>query len=142
MGKKEKLLSDRHEREVAELLPGGYTTRASGSKDEKNDVNTVRNGEYFRYSVELKCTQARSFSVTKDLWDLTRQRAYEQSSESRPALGVRFYGPDGKYPGRPSQAVDTEVLVDLVVLELNDFVEILEKIRSLDEGTNRTREVT
>lgn len=137
---KQKKLSERHEREYAELLPGGYTTRASGSKEEKNDVHSERDGQYFSFSVELKCTQAKSFSVTKELWDLTRQRTFEKSDECRPALGVRLYGPDGSFPGRPTSENDTPVLVDLTVIDTNDFVEMLEKIRSLGEGTGSTGE--
>lgn len=125
-----KSLFDRHESEVAAILPRGNKTIASGAKYEKSDV--VRLGSW-GFLIECKSTQGIGFRITKGLWKLARKRAYDRSIDLRPALAVRFYG--------PTKTIDTTpVIHDLVTLDLEDFIELINEIDSLKEIVNGLRE--
>lgn len=122
-------LFGRHELEIAEQLPEGQLTIASGAKYEKSDVQVERSKStvWWRSLVECKCTQAKSFSITKELWDLVSNRVYERSAEMRPVLSIRFYG------SSKAQAQDVAVLTDLVVLDKDDWIELLQENYTLRE---------
>lgn len=115
---KDNTLDQRHEREIAETLPRGKQTIASGAKYEKSDV--VRLGKW-GFLVECKCTQSIGFRITKGLWKLARNRAYDRSMDLRPCLAIRFYG--------PTKLIEsTKVETDLAVLDWEDFIEMVTMI--------------
>lgn len=129
-----KRLFERHEAEVAGLLPRGRKTIASGSKYEKSDV--VRLGAW-GLLVECKSTQSAGFRVTRSLWKLARDRAYNRSVDLRPALAIRFYG--------PTKTIETtKVIHDLVIIDLEDFTELIHEIdalRAVKNGTELARTI-
>ena len=123
-------LDKRHERELAGLVPGGELTIASGAKHEKRDVQSRRSGsgeepDWWRFLYEAKCTQKKGYRVTAELWKEIEKDVLERSVEMRPALALRFYGESKHSIG------STPVLADLVLVDLNDFVELLEELRHL-----------
>jgi len=117
----DKTLSQRHEREFAEMIPGGAQVLASGAKLDKHDVRTATKGTWkFRY--ELKCTQKKGFRFTAEAWKKLKDYVYGRSSEERPAYALRFYGED------TDRIANTKVLADLVIVELDDWCELLEEL--------------
>lgn len=125
--------ADRHERDVAELF-GLRRVSGSGSGDERGDATKDRDGSYWRLNAEAKSTQQKGFRITQDLWEEVRNRAYEKSSEMRPALAVRFYGPqDAKY---------AEILHDLIVMDIDDVAELLEEREQLAAEVERLKRGT
>lgn len=117
-------LSSRHERHLADILPGGSRISGSGSKRKSHDVETkseVESWWLFRY--ECKCTQNKSYSFKRTEWEELVDHVYSSDAHERPAWAVRFYG-----PGEPDEA---PVLKDMVVVDLNDWVELLEELESL-----------
>jgi hypothetical protein len=112
---KDNTLDQRHEREIAETLPGAKQTIASGAKYEKSDVVRI---DKWGFLVECKCTQSLGFRVTRGLWKLARNRAYDRSVDLRPCLAIRFYG--------PTKLIETtKVEADLAVLDWEDFIEMV-----------------
>ena len=125
-------LAKRHEEYVASVIPGGAVTLASGAVLEKRDVDVQRDGTSFRPLVECKCTTSASYSVTQKLWSEIVEDTYNRSSEMRPSLATRFYGPF-------RQVQSTEVLADLITLDLNDFAELLVVLHELRAEVERLR---
>lgn len=129
MGHLNEKLFERHEREFAELVPGGTQTVASGAKLEKHDVRTTQSKWlrwwFFRY--ELKSTQKKSYSLKLQAWKDLVEYVTSRSAEERPVWAIRFYGES------VDRTSDTPVLADLVVLDLNDYVELIEELASLRE---------
>lgn len=105
-------MGDRHENDLVAAL-GGYKTRGSGAQwRDQMDGRLNRLVHRFAFAWDGKSTLARSISVTRAMW----AKAREQASGERPMLALRFY--------------DTEKLdvgLDLVVLSLDDFTELLER---------------
>lgn len=121
-----RVLSDQHEKDFAEVVPGGYQTVNSGATFGDRDVNTnLTDGTvWYQFVYELKSTQKGSYRLTLDDWNELVQDTYSRSSSMRPAWAIRFYG-------EPSRV--TPVKADLVVLDLDDFVEILSELTRLRE---------
>ena len=119
-------LSQRHEREFAEVIPGGTGTIASGAKLEKHDVRTNQSEEsrFWQFRYELKCTQKKGYRLTKEEWKKLKQYVYSRTSDERPAWAIRFYSEEDK--DRTSDVIIEE---DLVVVSLDDWVELLEELR-------------
>jgi Holliday junction resolvase len=80
--------SPKQERELATRY-GGRNTPASGSGDIKGDVR--KKGVY---RIEAKTTQAKSFSVTREMIDKIETHAL--SSGELPAIVIEFLDQDGK----------------------------------------------
>lgn len=115
-------LSERHEAHLADVIPGGTRVAGSGSKRESHDVSTPGGG-WWQFRYEAKATQKKSYSLKlADFKDLVND-VYSRSAEERPAWAVRYYG-----VGDPEVA---PVLQDLVVVDLNDWVELLEELGRL-----------
>lgn len=114
-------LAQRHEREFAEVIPGGETVIGSGSKLEKHDVSTSRYNGAWQFRYELKCTQQKGYRLTYKDWRDLVEYVYQNSSDMRPAWGIRYYNEDEKK------------LADLVVVDLNDWVELLDELTELRE---------
>lgn len=121
-------LSNRHERELAEIIPGVERTIASGAKLDKHDIRTLdtNTSRFWQFRYELKCTQKKSYSFKEAEWKDLVEYVYRNSSEMRPAWAVRFYENVDK-----ARAVDVPVKADLVVVDLNDWVELLEELEQL-----------
>lgn len=121
-------LSNRHEREIAKILPGAERTIASGAKLDKHDVRTLKtdSSRFWQFRYELKCTQKKSYSFKEAEWKELVEYVYRNSSDMRPAWAVRFYEDIDK-----SRAVDVPVKADLVVVDVNDWVELLEELEEL-----------
>jgi hypothetical protein len=117
------LLSRRQERHLADLIPHAETTPASGSRRESHDVQTRPNDTRWRFRYEAKQTQAASISFKLSAWQQLVNDTYSRGSEERPAWAIRF---DGKAEG-----IDVPVLQDLIVVDLNDWVELLEELEKL-----------
>ncbi len=104
-------MSDAHEAHLAEVL-GGKVMPGSGNQwNNQMDVRQSHHHLTFAIAADGKSTFGKSISVTREMWD----KAVEQSHGERAVLPLRFY--------------DTERLkvgIDLVVLSLDDFAELLE----------------
>ena len=125
-------LSDRHEAHLSEVVPGGARVAGSGSKRESHDVSTRSLTEswwLFRY--EAKCTQKKSYSFKEAEWRRLVEDVYSRDAHERPAWAVRFYGEGGE---------DAPVLKDLIVVDLNDWVELLEELETL-RGSQEAQQV-
>lgn len=121
-------LFNRHEKEFAALIPGGQRTIASGSKLEKHDVFTEKNAvnDHWRFLYELKYTQKKSYSFKFEEWKALQE--YSVLRGERPAWAIRFYGDD------LDRAENVEVLADMVLVSVDDWVEILEELERLRGG--------
>lgn len=115
-------LSRRHEQNLAEWIPGGEQTVASGAKLEKHDVKSKKDGFFWRFLYEAKCTQSKGYRITRELWNEVVRNAHLQGQGMRPALAIRFYG--------ESKASVDKVTVDadLVVVDIDDWLELLETL--------------
>jgi len=134
MGAFQKKMADRHENEIAEIWPEASKTIASGAKFEKGDLKT-NEVEQISFVVECKCTQNVSYSITEKVWNEVKEHSQNRSWTSRPALCIRLYGKTeeetswgGKRTNTPEQL---PVELDLVVLDLNDFLEFYEQYLEL-----------
>jgi hypothetical protein len=107
-------MSDAHEVTLAKLLDG---RRATGSGNQFNDQMDGRNQRYdqpYALAWDGKSTLGKSVGVSREMW----LKAQQQAGGETPMLALRWY-------------VDERLTVgqDLVVLDLHDFVEILEAAR-------------
>ena len=112
--KTNKELSVDQEHFVAYYL-GGRRTKASGAA--KHDPGDVVAEDWL---VECKLTRAKTISVKKNDWDKIRDECHTGRS---PLMALRFIDENDK----PTQ--------DLVVIDRNDFLEMLEIWRMYNEGT-------
>lgn len=118
-------LSGRHEGHLASVVPGGKRVAGSGSKRESHDVFTPTGG-WWQFRYEAKCTQNKSYSFKEAEWRRLVEDVYSRDARERPAWAVRFYGEGG--------SEDAPVLNDLIVVDLNDWVELLEeRVELLEE---------
>lgn len=131
-------ISDRHESDIEKLWPEAKKTLASGAKHEKGDVKTaeIHNIEF---CIECKATQNKSYSITKEVWETIKQHAMDKSYTARPVLAVRLYGPTKVEESWGTREVSPESLTveqDLVIMDLNDFLEFYEEYLELKEKQN------
>lgn len=106
-------LSDRHEAHLAEVLGA---RRTPGSGNGFANPMDVRQNRYdgIAFAIDGKATLAASVSVTREMWT----KAVEQAHGERPGVALRFYDDD-----RLTHALD------LVVISLDDFAELLDIAR-------------
>lgn len=110
-------MSDKHEEHLIDVL-GGVPSPGSGNQAAKPlDGRHSRMTEKFAFAWDAKSTLADSISVSRNTWDKIVRDAHGE----RPLMPIRFYD---------TQRLD--VGLDLVVLDLNDFVELLEAARSAE----------
>jgi hypothetical protein len=126
MMKKTNPLSDRHERDIAAILPDGVRTIASGAKYDRHDVKSIQTeaNNYWRQRLELKCTQKKSYRFIAQEWLNLFEYTYSRGSDERPGWAIRFYAEDD---GR----LEPPILADLAVIDMNDYVELLTELYSL-----------
>ncbi len=106
-----------HELHVVSLL-GGRKTKASGSQwNDQMDGRHNRMALRFAWAWDCKATLSKSLSVSRTMW----AKAVQQAGAERPLLPLRFYG---------NERLD--VVLDLVVLSLDDFTELLEAANAKD----------
>jgi hypothetical protein len=111
---KTRQMSDKHEDYLADVLDG---RKAVGSGNQFNDPMDGRNKRYdqpFALAWDGKSTLAASVTVTKQTW----AKALEQAQGEIPMLALRWYG---DYRLEPD--------LDLAVLDMRDFIEILAAAR-------------
>lgn len=139
MGDFQQKMSQRHEKDVENIWPEAKRTIGSGSKYEKGDIKTAEI-ENISFVVECKCTQKVSYSITEKVWETVKEHAQNRSWSARPALAIRLYGPteeETEWGGIRSNTPDTlTVKKDLIVMELNDFLEFYEDYLRLKEKEN------
>ena len=107
-------MSDKHEDYLAEVLNGRKTV---GSGNQFNDPMDGRNKRYdqpFALAWDGKSTLAASVTMTKQTW----AKAVEQSKGEIPMLALRWYS---------DYRLESDL--DLAVLDMRDFTEILEAAR-------------
>jgi hypothetical protein len=129
----EQTLAQRHEEEFAADLDhvGVRQTIASGSVEGNLDANTGVNGDSWRFWYSLKCTVGRGIRLTREIVEEARQAAYSRSSDCRPSWGMRIYEDDhSRKPG---------VFFDGVLVELSDWVELLEELQDLRRRLGQQR---
>lgn len=115
-----KKMGDAHEEHLAQRL-GGRKSKSSGNQfSDQMDGRHSRLDEHFAFAWDGKSTLGKSVGVSREMW----RKAGEQSHGERPMLGLRFYD-DERLRG----------FTDLVVIDLEDFVELLESARKLAEMT-------
>jgi len=135
----QKKMADRHESELEAIWPEASKTIASGAKFEKGDLKTEE-VENISFVVECKCTQNVSYSITEKVWNEVKEHAQNRSWTARPALAVRLYGPtkeETSWGVRENTPEELPIKQDLVILDLNDFLEFYEdylKLKSKLEG--------
>lgn len=106
-------MGEAHDRACAELL-GGRKTRSSG-----NQFNDQLDGKHddgeFRFAWDGKSTFGKSLTVSLRSWD----KIVEQAHGMRPLMPLRFY-------------TDWRLTVglDLVVCDMNDLCEMIERLRA------------
>jgi hypothetical protein len=105
-----------HERDVAALL-GGRVQRGSGNQWHNPGDGVNGHGEEFAFAWDCKSTMSLSYAVGRETW----RKIKEQSQGLRPAIPVRFYDDHSH-----------EAYVDLIVIDLNDFVEMRARIAELE----------
>lgn len=121
-------MGDEHEAFLADLF-GGHRTRGSGNQwQNPADGRTSRMHVPFAFAWDGKSTLHKSIGVSLAMWDKIR----EQAGGERPMLALRYYD---------NQKLD--VLRDLVVVDANDFAELLAEsdrlrriVRNLSIGKN------
>jgi hypothetical protein len=107
-----------HETRTGELF-NAFATRGSGNQPgSQTDRRTARDGRSFPVAIECKSTLARSFSVTREIWDKLRR----QSHLNRSILAVCLY-----------ENTDLTRFLDLTVLDANDAAELVEKSEQADQ---------
>ena len=104
------------------------------AKFEKGDLKT-NEIEHISFVVECKCTQNVSYSITEKVWNEVKEHSNNRSWTSRPALCIRLYGKteeETSWGGtRTNTPEELPVELDLVVLDLNDFLEFYEQYLEL-----------
>ena len=135
MGKFQTKMSQRQERELEQEWPEAKRTIGSGAKWEKADLQT-QEIQGMEFMIECKSTQSSSFSITKSIWNTVKSHAQNKSWLSRPILAIRLYGPTiemTEWGERENTPETLPVELDLVVLDKNDFLELLEEFFRLKE---------
>lgn len=119
MGDLNRAMSKDHERDIAERL-NGRQTRGSGNQwngpmDGRQDRYRIR----FAFAFDCKATRGESLGVGRRMW----AKAVDQAGGERPCIPLRYYRNDRL----------SEIDPDLVVLDMNDFEELLEALDTLTE---------
>lgn len=113
-------LSDQHEIWLAELL-GGRRTKGSGNQfNDQMDGKNDRHATPHPLAWDGKATRGKSVGLTRAMWE----KAVEQSHGLTTVLALRWYSPGNSLRSG----------LDLVVLEANDFAEILADARAWREA--------
>jgi hypothetical protein len=104
-------MSDKHETDLVNLI-GGRRTRASGAiwTDQADGRHDPQEMEY-AFAWDGKSTFGGSIGISRKMWE----KLCEHVHGARPAIPLRFYD---------NQRLDLGL--DLVVLDLDDFAELLE----------------
>jgi len=128
MAKHQMKMAQRHESEIESLWPGIKKTASSGNKMEKGDIESEETRGIL-FKVECKSTQNSSYAISKSVWNTIKSHAQNKSWLMRPALCIRLYGPTIEMTewGELERTPDTlSVEQDLVVMDMNDFLEMYE----------------
>jgi hypothetical protein len=107
-------MSDAHEEYLVEVL-GGRMTRGSGNQPANPlDGRHAHLNQSFAFAWDGKSTMGQSLSISRATWDQIEEDAHGE----RPLMPLRFYDTDRLKVG-----------LDLVVLRLDDFAEMLDRLR-------------
>jgi len=105
-------MSDRHETDLVAVL-GGERTRNSGAVwSDQGDGHQTGLDQHWTFGWDGKSTLSKSIGVSLEMWE----KLTEQSRGLEPLLPLRFY----------ANTRLTQVTLDLVVLELETFSQILD----------------
>lgn len=117
-----KKMGNAHEAFLADLL-GYRQTRGSGNQiHDQMDVKGSHYHDSIAFAIDGKSTLGQSIGVSRSMW----YKAVEQAGSERPALALRWYNNE-----------QLEVDTDLVVIEAEDFLEMLEKANTYDAIINQ-----
>lgn len=110
-------MSDRHEIDLVKLL-GGRRTPGSGNQfNNQMDGRHRRYDDAYAFAWDGKATFGKSVGVTRDMWT----KAREQAGAELPMLALRWYN---------NERLD--VGLDLAVIDLHDFAELVEAARKYE----------
>lgn len=116
--------SQRQERRGAASM-GLRTTAASGSKTVKNDARAPRDGRAYPESVEFKTTGNIYYRLNLD--DLIKAARHAGEDQRMMLFGIEFTSP---VPGSSWR---------YVVQEESDYLELIGRVRQLDDENNDLR---
>ncbi len=111
-------MSDLHEGYLQQALGGRRTPGSGNQPANPMDGRHNRYEETMAFAWDGKSTFAKSISVSLAMWE----KAREQSLGERPMLALRFYSDDRL----------KNVKHDLVVIDMEDFLELLEIANARD----------
>lgn len=112
-------MSEAHESFIATILKG-VRSRGSGNKPANpSDGRQDHHIESIAFSWDCKATLKESISVSLKMWEKIK----EQSHGERPCIPIRFYQNDRLTEWQ-----------DLIILNLDDFIELTDEIEKGDEA--------
>ena len=135
MAKYQQQMSQRHERDIEDWWPEAKRTIASGAKFEKGDLKTAEI-ENIQWAIDCKCTQKLSYSISREVWETIEEHAQNRAWNARPALAIRLYGPtevEESWGTRKNTPETLEVVQDLIVMDMADWLEFYEEYLRLKE---------
>lgn len=104
-------MSSRHEHDLVVVLDGKGTLNSGATWRDPSDGHQTLLDQHYRFAWDGKSTLGASIGVTKEMWS----KAVEQSRNLDTLLPLRFYANERL----------TEVDLDLVVLDLDVFAQVL-----------------
>ena len=114
-------LSTPHEEFLADSFPGGHRSKSSGASfTDPSDVTTDD------YVIEAKATESKSTTLKLSDWDGIKSKA---KNGRRPMIALRFRDP----------VMNTTT--DLIVKDINDELELLERLEVAEEKAWRYDEL-
>jgi hypothetical protein len=121
-------MSDKHERFLQELFGGRITPGSGNGFANQMDVRNNRE-DPLPLAIDGKSTFGKSIGVTEEMWD----KAVEQAGDLTPMLALRWYAKDNTL--KPKR--------DLVVLDANDFAEMVDTLRiAIEQARAREEHVS
>ena len=104
-------MSDRHEQDLLAVLDGKGTLNSGATWRDPADGHQTLLDQHYRFAWDGKSTLGASIGVSREMWT----KAVDQSRSLDTLLPLRFY----------ANARLTEVELDLVVLDLDVFAQVL-----------------
>ena len=110
-----RLLADR-EKEFIAFLKARPTINSGATFSDGDATMKVTLEDYDRIGVEIKCTDAKSFSIKKETWEKIKKIGYQNSQ--MPLLAIDISGER------------------LIVMDANDFMSMISFIETLYDSTD------
>jgi hypothetical protein len=112
-------MSEAHEEYIAKILDGRKTRNSGAVWSDQMDVRNDVRDDRFPFAADGKSTFGETIGVSRAMW----QKAVEQSGDLDTCLPLRWY-----------DTYRLDVGLDLVVISMNMFSELLEIARNCDCG--------